>query len=61
MTLKELIRIRGNKFVNKVHATCSDFWKGYQSGWECAYEDIEEILTQNKVDTDIVVMKGGAE
>lgn len=58
MTLKELIKLRMNKFDEYKQASCSIGWKEYMCGWESAYQVLEEILEQNGFDTDIVVIKG---
>lgn len=56
MTLKELIKVRKNKFDEQKQAACADSWKGYMSGWYWAYQDLEEIFEQNGFDTSIVVI-----
>jgi virulence-associated protein VapD len=61
MTLKELIKVRKNKFDEQKQASCADLHKGYMCGWENAYQDLEEILTQNGFDTNIIVIKGDTE
>jgi hypothetical protein len=54
MTLKEIIFSRGNKYMP---CTCSEFQKGYETGWKWAYQDLYEILKQNGFDMDIEVIK----
>lgn len=54
MTLKEIIEVRKNKYTS---CFCSDFQKGYETGWKWAYEDLQEILEQNGFDMNIEVHK----
>ena len=52
MTLKEIIELRGNKYTP---CSCSDFQKGYEEGWKCAYRDLKEILEQNGFDMNVEI------
>lgn len=54
MTLKEIIESRGNKYTP---CSCSEFQKGYETGWRWAYQDLKEILEQNGFDMDIEVIQ----
>ena len=59
MTLKDIIDLRKAKYKERSHwiNTSTDFWKGYATGWEAAYQDLEEILKQNGFDMDVAVLK----
>ena len=54
MTLLEIINSRGNKYTP---CSCSEFQKGYETGWHWAYQDLKEILEQNGFDMNVVVIK----
>lgn len=53
MTLKELIELRKNKYEK---CSKSDWWDGYETGWEDAYRDLEEILEQNGFDMSAILV-----
>ena len=54
MTLLEIIESRGNKYTS---SSCSEFQKGYETGWYWAYQDLKEILEQNCFDMNVIVIK----
>ena len=54
MTLKKIIDLRRNKYTT---CACSDFQKGWEAGWKCAYQDLKEILEQNNFDINVEVIK----
>ncbi len=53
MTLKEIIESRGNKYTP---CSCSEYQKGYETGWRWSYQDLKEILEQNGFDINIEVI-----
>ena len=53
MTLLEIMELRQNKYKP---CSCSDFQKGYETGWYWAYQDLKEILEQNGFDLNVVVI-----
>jgi hypothetical protein len=55
-TLEELLESRGHKFDKEIHCPCSDWWKGYMTGWHNAYNDIREILEYNGFDTGVIAI-----
>lgn len=61
MTLKEIIDRRGHKYDDDIihQVSMSDYWKGYEMGWKCAYQDLREILDQYGFNKNIVVIKDG--
>ena len=54
MTLSEIIELRQNKYKP---CSCSEFQKGYETGWYWAYQDLKEILEQNGFDMNVTVIK----
>ena len=59
-TLKDIIALRSSKYVDDAkNSSYTEFWKGYFEGWADAYQDLKEILEQNKFNLDALVIGDG--
>ena len=59
-TLKDIIALRSSKYVDDAkNSSYTEFWQGYFEGWADAYQDLKEILEQNKFNLDALVIGDG--